>query len=91
MLAAYAAGELDPDDQARVHALLERSPHLQGELRRYQRLFRMLQAAATAELTPPSPDEMELPRDRQPVFTNAAKWTGELIGAYGRALAFYFK
>jgi len=52
LLAAYVAAELDASEYACVEHALTHSARLRRELRRYQRLFALLAAAAEEDITP---------------------------------------
>lgn len=53
LLAAYAAGELEPAERAAVQAALASAPALHVELARYRRLVVVLAALAAENLPPP--------------------------------------
>ena len=91
LLPAYVAGELAATERARVEEALARSPRLRAELARYQRLFVVLTAAALERVEPPGGLEGRLARQlaAQWYLRTAFALVDELLGAYGRALAFY--
>jgi anti-sigma factor RsiW len=93
LIPAYVAGELSGEERRRVEAALEGSPRLREELRRYERLFVLLAAAAA--------EEVEAPRDLESrvamqvalrtYVRAAADIAGDLLGAYGRAIVYYLR
>ena len=92
-LAAYAAGELPDAERAEVESALAASPPLREELSRYERLFVLLAAAAAEDLSVPTSLESRIARQvaLRSYLNLAFDLASSLLGAYGRALAYYLR
>lgn len=92
LLPGFVLGELSDEDRERVRAALAESPRLREELARYQRLFLLFAAAAAEELQAPGDLSTRIMRQvtLQFYLGKIANWSTDLLGLYGRALAFYF-
>ncbi len=93
LLPAYIAGELSEAGRERVRAALATSPRLREERAHYQQLFLLFVLAQAAEL--PTPTDLSTRIMRHVTLhyylnrlTNLAY---DLVGAYGRAIAFYLR
>jgi anti-sigma factor RsiW len=93
LIPAYAAGELSEEEARRVEAALEGSPRLREELRRYERLFVLLSAAAAEEVRAPRSLEARVAAQvaLRAYLKAAAGLAGGLLGDYGRALIYYLR
>lgn len=93
LLPAYVAGELSGPELERVEAALAGSPDLQDELRRYERMFVLLHAAAAEEMEAPAGFERRVARQVavKAYLGAAARLAEGLLGAYGRAIIYYLK
>lgn len=90
---AYATGDVSEGEAERVESALGESPRLRDELARYERLFVLLVAAAE--------EEVKVPRDLRArvvwrialiaYLNSAAELAEGLLGAYGKALIYYFR
>lgn len=91
LLPGYVAGELADADRARVDEALARSPRLRAELARYERLFVVLAATALEPVAAPAGLDTRIARQIavQWYLRTAFALVDDLVGAYGRALAFY--
>lgn len=93
LLAAYAAGELSGEESERVEAALDESPRLREDLRRYERLFVLLSAAASEEMNAPAGLQTRVARQvaLKAYLSAAARIAEGLLGAYGRAIIYYLR
>lgn len=93
LLPAYVAGELSGPEREQVEAVLEDSPRLREEARRYERLFVFLVTAAAEEAEVPAGFEERVARQvAVRAYLGAAARVAEgLLGAYGRAIIYYLK
>lgn len=93
LLPAYVAGELSEEESEQVEAALAESPHLRGELSRYERLFVLLSAAAVEEVRVPADlrTRITVQITLNAYLNAAAELLGGILGAYGRALVYFLK
>ena len=92
-LPAYIAGELSEEESEQVEAALAESPHLRGELSRYERLFVLLSAAAAEEIRVPADlrTRITVQITLNSYLDAAAELLGGILGAYGKALVYFLK
>jgi anti-sigma-K factor RskA len=93
LLPAYVAGELSEEENEQVEAALAESPHLRGDLSRYERLFVLLSAAAAEEVRVPADlrTRITVQITLNAYLDAAAELLGGVLGAYGRALVYFLK
>lgn len=93
LLPAYVAGELSEEESEQVEAALAESPHLRGDLSRYERLFVLLSAAAAEEVRVPADlrTRITVQITLNAYLDAAAELLGGVLGAYGRALVYFLK
>ena len=93
LLPAYAWGELEPDQAARVEHALASSEDLRRELQRYERLSVLLAAAAAQEMEPSGALERRIQRQLalRAYVEAAERVVAGVLGAYGRALIDYLR
>jgi anti-sigma factor RsiW len=91
LLPAYVTGELDEADRERVRAALAASPALREELARYEGLLLLLTIAAAEDLQAPGDLSTRIMRQVTLHFylNRLTNLVHDLVGAYGRAIAFY--
>ena len=91
LLPGYLLGELSDEEREQVRAALQDSPQLRDELARYQQLVLLFAAAAVQELEAPADMSTRIMRQITVQFYLGlvTNWVGDLVGVYGRALAFY--
>ncbi len=91
LLPGYIAGELSDEDRERVRVALAESAELRAELARYQQLFLLFAAATIEEFQTPADLSTRIMRQvTVHYYLNlVANITSDLVGMYGRALAFY--
>lgn len=93
-LVAFADGELDDEETARVHAALENDPALWRRLRQFETSAELLREAFEDQLRVPVPRRFELlldaphrPRERESWRSYAAPLVAFITSAPGRACA----
>ena len=93
LLPAYAWGELEAEQAARVEEDLAHSPELRRELQRYERLSVLLTAAAAQEMEPSGALERRIQRQiaLRAYVEAAERVAAGVLGAYGRALIDYLR
>lgn len=93
LLPGYLAGELSEPERGQVDAALATSPRLRAELESYARLFTLLSAAAAETMDVPTNLEARIARQvaMRAYLNLASQLLDGLLGAYGRALVYYFR
>lgn len=93
LLPAYAWGELEPEQAARVERELSSSAELRRELERYERLSVLLAAAAAQEMEPSGGLERRIQRQLalRAYVEAAERVVAGVLGAYGRAMIDYLR
>lgn len=93
LIPAYLAGELSERESLRLETGLRESARLREELRRYERLFVLLSAAAAEEVRAPKGLQSRVAMQvvLQAYLKAAAGLASGLLGDYGRAIVYYLR